>query len=509
MTNVLPFQTPEFDLHDEILAELGGKKARGIEIDVYEVVDLIDVSKNYSKVRDWLIKERIATKYEWNKALEYKKRKDALGGDVQTPTELLSFWIKNNDIAVDYKSQIKQKTPTRYKNENVEEEIRKVEQQIAACSSITEKLSLKKTLALFSTIMDCKTKHVNVDDLARDLRIKAQELGFKFSALHIDDVIQVWLKEAKLDRKTDLFLSVCYQPGNATSIPAQLQWKKLCVGLFDTTDKSEEFCTAILKKFIWQIKRKMLNYPVSNHLMPILLGPQGIGKSTFISKLIAPLKEATASTDFSQITDDRNIDLWDNYALVLDEMGYASKADIDVVKNLVTSNSLTRRIMRSNNAIRVPQNATFIGSSNREIEQIIRDETGVRRFIGIRFSNEPNFEAMNSINYELLWQSVDEHGADPLANFKEELQIAQDESKVASHVEEWVAVLPKSFNTGKYMTASYLHIEYREWEVRTGVRRTFTAGEFSAELRRLINNTVNFPMMYRKKGVGWEFSYTG
>ena len=82
--------------------------------------------------------------------------------------------------------------------------------------------------------------------------------------------------------------------------------------------------------------------------MPVILGPQGKGKSTFVNMFIAPLRELTLEVNFKAIEDDRNIDIWNSFILFLDEMGYASKADVDTIKNAITANTLTRRPMRSN-----------------------------------------------------------------------------------------------------------------------------------------------------------------
>lgn len=69
-----------------------------------------------------------------------------------------------------------------------------------------------------------------------------------------------------------------------------------------------------------QAKRKANDLPVSNHLMPVILGPQGNGKSTLVRHLLAPIDELTVDTDFAAITDERIISIWQSYVGFLGEM---------------------------------------------------------------------------------------------------------------------------------------------------------------------------------------------
>src|SRR5690606_33804221 len=97
---------------------------------------------------------------------------------------------------------------------------------------------------------------------------------------------------------------------------------------------------------------KALGLKITNHLMPVLLGPQGKGKSTFVLDFLTrPVSELCASTDFSEIQDGRTAELWKHLVLFLDEMGHAAKADIDVIKNRITSPTITYRPMGTNRVV--------------------------------------------------------------------------------------------------------------------------------------------------------------
>ena len=144
-----------------------------------------------------------------------------------------------------------------------------------------------------------------------------------------------------------------------------LQDFSLLVGkCFDDAKHSVDFIVAVLLKYIHQVKRKMHGLDVERHLMPILLGKTGCGKTTFVRALIQPLGEVAADTDFKQIADERVIDMWLNFVLFVDEMGWSTKAEADLVKYVISAKKLDRRRMQQNHTDQIDQNSTLIGTSN-------------------------------------------------------------------------------------------------------------------------------------------------
>ena len=55
--------------------------------------------------------------------------------------------------------------------------------------------------------------------------------------------------------------------------------------------------------------------------------------------MIQPLSEVAADTDFKQIADERVIDMWLNFVLFVDEMGWSTKAEADLVKYVISAKS--------------------------------------------------------------------------------------------------------------------------------------------------------------------------
>lgn len=498
------------DIHDEILSDLGSKLAMKKPINIYEVVGLVDFTGDYLKVRDWLINSRVCNKSEWKKAEEYQKAVDFLGKYPESATEYLTLWLDKHGIDIDYKRKISIDQKIDYMGMSVTDALVDIEKELETSKEISKQKELESNKRLYENIVACKSIFINTDDLNRKMRIKAKELNLRFNQLDIDDVIQEWVKEQQPARKFEVYSGIMYDNAPTITAKSKSVWKDLIESCFDTSTIDAEVVEAILKKFMWQVKRKMLGIEITNHLMPVILGPQGVGKTTFMERLVDPLHELKASTDFGQVTDDRNIDLWDNFVLVLDEMGYASKADIESVKHVITSPTLLRRIMRTNHAISIKQNATFIGASNKELEQLIRDETGVRRFVGIRFQNKPNWERMNRVDFTLLWQSVDERGPDPIVPHIEIMRKIQESSRAMRPCEEWVRNLSDAFKKVEFEHESDWFRRYKEWERDHYDKYRMDLSEWRLELKRLIMHSGGkFPMEQSISPTGWNFRFLG
>jgi len=206
------------------------------------------------------------------------------------------------------------------------------------------------------------------------------------------------------------------------------------------TDDESDITKAVLQHFIWQVKRKLAGLEVSYHMMPVIVGGQGHGKSKFLDKFLSPV--GYESTDFIKVADPSAIGLFeDNWILFLDEMHGANKQDINYVKGLISSDIRSTRKFHSQTNLNFKQNATFIGASNNPLGEVIRDNTGMRRFYQINFKKieEDNYDIINhQLNYQRLWQSVNEFGPSPTLIYKDRLNEIQEEYRDISPLEDWL-----------------------------------------------------------------------
>lgn len=172
---------------------------------------------------------------------------------------------------------------------------------------------------------------------------------------------------------------------------------------------------AVYQHFIWQVKRKLFELPVSYHMMINILGPQGVGKSASTTKFLSPLKELVTERRLSELSDERNAYLLGMVGVVLlEELAGANRTDIDSLKALMSRDKIQSRVLGHNRHLNTYQNATLISTSNQTISEVVADSTGMRRFYEVVFREDKEncWAALNAIDPLELWRSVD-HTAPP------------------------------------------------------------------------------------------------
>ncbi|MFM8313665.1 MAG: VapE domain-containing protein, partial [Deltaproteobacteria bacterium] len=181
----------------------------------------------------------------------------------------------------------------------------------------------------------------------------------------------------------------------------EMQIEKFVSLLCGEVNPNHELDVAVLKHFIWQVKRKLNDLPVDHHMMPVVVGPQGIGKSVVILKLLEPIKDLVGNPpDLATLGDAKNSSfLFRHYVLFFDEMARAQRADINKLKNLISSATIEYRPLYSNSIDKRKNTATFIGASNNGVADNINDPTGMRRFweINARKNDEQWHETSNDV----------------------------------------------------------------------------------------------------------------
>lgn len=470
MSNTTNNSSPT-DPQDDIIATLRDALANGNEIDIVAMAVDLELDHTMKKVSNFLISGQIATKADWARAIKVSKTVKELGFYPANAGQLVAKYIEKNEIHVDYQKAMKRKTVPTLDGLPITADLRK-DRHVDAIARIKE------------------NKALNTETLKRDLRVKVEELGLRFSAMAIDDAVSAWFDDALSERVAEVYGQVGYT-GSPNSKECLDAWDAV-VSQFDLSEHNAEFVIAVLKKFIWQVKRKMQGMRIENHLMPVITGAQGKGKSTFVRDyLLEPVSELVSNTDFKGLEEERNTEQWRNYVLFLDEMGHAAKADIDTIKNKITAPSVTGRPMRSNDNVQYAQNATFIGCSNKELNQLIRDETGNRRFVSLRYSSDPDWQKLDTLAPHLLWMSVDERAEDPTKAIAGELRAAQALVREKSMVEQWLDQIqvPVAF-FGKKRKSSEWYPDFKEWYVDFGSGRVPDVAHFGKEFTRLINNNV-------------------
>lgn len=319
------------------------------------------------------------------------------------------------------------------------------------------------------TMQNSAGNGVVIDGLMRAVRAESANLKLGFHRGDLDDATVAAYNTAKRDRMEEVKAAVLLPLPAAEAEAALRDLEALASKVFEGCPR---YAAAHLMATVWQAKRKMMGLQPWDHLMVLLTGRQGSGKSRLLAAFYDCVRELVRTPSFKQVTDERIVDLWtDSFVVFIDEMSGASRACINEVKHAITSETVERRPMGTNRLVRIPNNATFIAATNQEsLADNIRDDTGARRFAPIRMRDRSDWDAVNAFDWARLWRAVDPMGDHPMAPHKAALAARQEDEREKSAFEVWLDTLPNEHIAGRlrdrgdrFATAD-LFDEYSRWE---------------------------------------------
>jgi hypothetical protein len=227
-----------------------------------------------------------------------------------------------------------------------------------------------------------------------------------------------------------------------------------------------ELNVVILAHWCLNVKRKMWSRPTYWETMPVLTGAQGAGKSWALRKLFEPIIEYTNSgLGLDEVTDSRAATAMnEHYVIFFDEMAGVAKTEMEELKQLITSRTVSYRIMTTNKVAQIPNNSSFIGASNHQLAVLLHDTTGMRRFYDIKCAKAIDGRELDSIDYMALWRGIDESRTSYIDQHIEAIRDVQKDYVGADDVQLFV----ESFGlTPTVMTDSIetkeLYGDYKSW----------------------------------------------
>jgi hypothetical protein len=285
------------------------------------------------------------------------------------------------------------------------------------------------------------------------------------------------MTDVVLTRAWDIFLVDEAMKSRASLISAikftnDIYYSELVTWLMGVTEEASDFEVNVMKHVLWQIKRKALGLSVVHHLCPTFYGKQNGGKTTAILKLLEPIKPLVLDWSVADAIDTRNAQpLADNLVVLLDELAGMQRADIAAVKRLISTDQLSYRPLFTNRQIKVKQNCTIIGISNKSLTENVYDSTGLRRFVEFKCLDNLDWGLINKVDALKLWQSIDEnrdrgyyelikdqlHDHQSSMMIKDEIQSFIEESGIASDLSKTIEI-----------SAKKLWESYRDWRSTSG-----------------------------------------
>jgi hypothetical protein len=166
-----------------------------------------------------------------------------------------------------------------------------------------------------------------------------------------------------------------------------------------------------------------------------------------VRRFLDPLKElASGDVLFSDIADHRSIEIYRYLAVLIDDMDQIPDKLVPRIKNLITSPHINRRRLQTSNNENSRQLSSLIGTANKPVHELVKDETGYRRFAMMPFRNgdvakggdAEVWQIVSSLDYVSMWLSVDAFGASPIKEVLGGLHTHQKRGRPVSAHLVWV-----------------------------------------------------------------------
>ena len=225
--------------------------------------------------------------------------------------------------------------------------------------------------------------------------------------------------------------------------------------------RGKELWRACFKKWFVAMVASWMRDEVVNHTVLVLVGRQGIFKTTWLDNLIPPeLRAYSSKLPLSgQISKDDRLRLCENGMLNIDELDAMCGREMNIVKSLLTSTDVNERAAYGRLKERRVRLASFCASTNKR--EFLTDITGNRRWLPFEVESIQNpFHTI--IPYERLYaqaKALVEEGIFSYWFDMEEMEVLEAHNEDFRAQENEEQLLPILFDVpaegkGEFMTTA-------------------------------------------------------
>jgi predicted P-loop ATPase len=245
---------------------------------------------------------------------------------------------------------------------------------------------------------------------------------------------------------------------------------------------------------------------VVNHTVLVLVGRQGIFKTTWLDNLIPPeLRAYSSKLPLSgQISKDDRLRLCENGLLNIDELDAICGREMNIVKSLLTSTDVNERAAYGRLKERRVRLASFCASTNKR--EFLTDVTGNRRWLPFEVESIQNpFHTI--IPYELLYaqaKALVEEGYFAYWFDMEEMEVLEAHNEEFRAQENEEQLLPILFDVpaegkGEFMTTAEISDRLATYG---GIKKPMSIRKLNAILEHHAFKAVR-PYVDGKQVRGW------
>ena len=263
---------------------------------------------------------------------------------------------------------------------------------------------------------------------------------------------------------------------------------------------------ACFKKWFVAMVASWMNDEVVNHTVLVLVGRQGIFKTTWLDNLIPPgLRAYSSKLPLSgQISKDDRLRLCENGMLNIDELDAMCGREMNIVKSLLTSTDVNERAAYGRLKERRVRLASFCASTNKR--EFLTDITGNRRWLPFEVESIQNpFHTI--IPYERLYaqaKALVEEGIFSYWFDMEEMEVLEAHNEEFRAQENEEQLLPILFDVpaegrGEFMTTAEISDRLATYG---GIKKPMSIRKLNAILEHHAFKAVR-PYVDGKQVRGW------
>ena len=168
---------------------------------------------------------------------------------------------------------------------------------------------------------------------------------------------------------------------------------------YESQEDFDAFARLVIGTWLRGVVYSATNHK-ANHIMPILQGGQGIGKTRFLMSLCP--NELRQYLYVGPIRDDKDFKIMMSRTIIGidDELESMNRREMNAIKSLITQEAAQERGAYKRTHQNYERKISFIGSVNRR--EFLNDETGSRRFPVLALE-AIDMDARNGIDTELIY----------------------------------------------------------------------------------------------------------
>lgn len=303
----------------------------------------------------------------------------------------------------------------------------KQEERVPCRTWITEWLKARKDNWKFNNAWSCityvyegKPKNKTLDDVKDALMETIYQEQLPYKVEEVKTTLNCMARDADGFATARVFEKIAYDPKMEDACDRFLK------GLYDYCKPKESFdiWKTLWKHWGWICKRRMLGREVVWHIWINLYGATGIGKTTILKRLCAPMIDYTTVTNIATLFESTKeiAKLAGYYVLIFDELavntegepgGNLTEDNKATLKSILTADFLDVRVYGTQRQTK--QKITFVpvSSANNHLYDVIFDDTSMRRFFEFNCtaSKPESFDEINKYleHTDVFWRGIDEN----------------------------------------------------------------------------------------------------